>query len=184
MQNLVPLSAIEHEFTTNGLRLIKEAQSECIIYKKRSVVSTLFLLSFMKNGITFGMPTDEIRKMVAPSAETVDKDPPLSGLVMNALEHSIQLRDKFHINKCDIGLLILGFLSLSQGKHLEIFQQYRVDRVLQYNQYKKSYLITRMEQEKDLNIRFTLLSQFIMLSERIVEDKLDQLILSRNSQQY
>lgn len=177
----IPLAEIQDQLTDEALRLIKEAQSECFIYKKSSVVSTFLLLSFLKNNFNLGIPPDKIRQLVAPSAEEPEADPPISMLVVDAIQHGLSLRSTFMVSKCDNVMLLLGFLSLQKGTHLDLFKQFNVDRIYLYNQYMRNYLIQRLTSDSaksNLSVGFSLLTTYILLADKMTQGKLDQIMSS------
>lgn len=174
--NNIPLENLEPYLTDEALRIVKEAQSECFLYRKKSVVSTLLLLSFLKNNINLGIPQDKARQLVAPSAEEVPIDPPISSLVVEAIQHSLELRKTFFLQKCDVGLLILGFLSLKKGLHLDLFKQFGVDRVFLYNQYMRNYLVQQLTDSTSLEQKFSLFVNYQLLADKQTQGKLEQII--------
>lgn len=146
MTNYHTLQELEliYNFTPQVLRVLDRAATDCGIYKKKSVLSTFLLFSLIAEGVNFDIPLDKARLSLQPDSQQVPEIPVYSPLITQALDNARRVVEQLQLDTLDLGSLILGFLELQQGPHLELMKQFNVSAQLLHQEYTESYIQTKI----------------------------------------
>ena len=178
-EQLIPLKNYESLLTASTLAILNHAQAETVIFKKRSVTTSLLFLALVHKGIGFKPDfLSRIRVLITPGEELGSQEAPLSPLAGEVLTNANKLRSEMGLKKIDHTCLLIGFLALTKGKHLDLFKQLGLDREFLHDNYLRTFLVSELLSAKpqDLQNYLNKLSQYIITRDKFIDQKLDLIL--------
>lgn len=172
----VPITELKEYCTPKVFNMLERALAHSRIYRKPSVTTDVLLLTLIEEGVNIGIPLEKIKVMIH-MGDHAESHMDISVLVQQVIQAAARLVQELEseATQADLGSVLVCLLELNKGPHLELFKQAGINKTNLYDNYYRSYLTTKLDRASTTEKQVSLLTRYIIVSDRLFNNKLDAL---------